>query len=152
MQDVKLAQDENGVFDIVIENDGIGAVDGFETSIITSLMTDARAPSQLVPEAHQRRGWVGDIINAESWFTTGSTLWLLDQARMTSRTFTQAQLYTISATQHFITNRNARNVNVNVVPSASKIDIEIEIIINENTVERYVTLWRLTNASGFSNI
>jgi len=151
MQDVKLTADAQGNYDLVIENDQISSVEGFETTLIVSLMTDARAPASLVPQAHMRRGWVGDISTAESATVTGSTLWVLDQSRMIKRTFAQAQLFTVEALQHLIDNKNAKGVNVTVNPSQRKIDIETEIVINENIVERYNTLWRITNASGLSN-
>lgn len=150
MQDVKLIPDERGVYDISIEDGQIASVDGFQTTIIVSLLTDARAPASLVPNAHLRRGWVGDILKATKNKTTGSTLWLLDQARMVSKTFSQAELYAIDALQHLVDNGNTKSVNVEVVPSQKSIDIQTEIKIDENNTERYNTLWRLTNASGIS--
>lgn len=152
MQDVKLVPDEQGLYDISIENNEIAGIDGFQSTIVTSLFTDARAPSSIVPNTHLRRGWIGDILTSATGKVTGSTLWLLDQARMISSTFSQAELYVIDALQHLIDNDNARNVTVEISPSQRQIDIEIAIDTGNNETQRYNTLWRLTNASGISNI
>jgi len=152
MQDVKLVPDKNGLYDISIEDGVIASVDGFQTTIVVSLFTDARAPASIVPNAHLRRGWVGDILKAAQDKKTGSYLWTIDQARMIKSTFKQAELHTIDCLQHLIDNNNAKNVNVDVVPSQKAISINTDIKITENNTERYNTLWRLTNASGISNI
>ncbi len=152
MQDIKLVPDTAGLYDISIEDGQIAGIDGFQTTLVVSLFTDARAPESIVPNAYQRRGWVGDILKASTGDFTGSNLWLLDQARMTSRTKQSAELYIIDSLQHLVDNKNAKTVNVSVVMGQRSIDIETEIRITENSTERYNTLWRLTNASGLSNI
>jgi phage gp46-like protein len=152
MQDIKLVPDTNGLYDISIENGNIGTVDGFQTTLVVSLFTDARAPSSIVPNAYLRRGWVGDILKASQDKKTGSYLWTIDQARMIKSTFQQADLHTIDALQHLIDNNNAKNVNVEVIPGQKTIEIQTDIKIDENNTERYNTLWRSTNASGLSNV
>lgn len=152
MQDIKLQGDDLGVFDIVIENGQISSVEGMETTILVSFFTDARAPSALVPDALLRRGWVGDILKAEQARFTGSHLWLLDQARMISRTFSQAEIYAQNAFKSLVEDGVANSVNIDIDTSFRKIDIGVEIVISENITERYNILWRRTNASGLSNI
>lgn len=152
MQDVKLQGNSIGVFDLVIENGQISSVEGFETTILVTLFTDARAPSSLVPDALLRRGCVIDILRAEQARYTGSHLWLLDQARMISSTFAQAEIYSKNAFNFLIEDKMAKAVNVTITPDFKAIDIGIEIEISENITERYNTLWRLTSGSGLSNI
>ncbi len=147
MQDVKLTADDSGLYGLTIENNQIASVEGFETTITVALMTDARAPSSLVPNAVQRRGWVGDILKAENGEYTGGHLWLLEQARLNSSTFSSARIYASDALNFLVENRNANGVNINIVPSERTIDVETEIVITENITERYNTLWRNTSGS-----
>lgn len=152
MQDVKLQADSSGVFDLVIENGKIASVEGMETTILVSLFTDARAPAALVKNAVQRRGWVGDILKADQARFTGSTLWLLDQARLISRTFSSAEIYAKNSLIFLVDDNIANAINISVNRDFRGISIGIEIVIGENIIERYNILWRTTNASGLSNV
>jgi len=152
MQDVKLTPDSLGVFDLSIDDKQLAFVDGLQTAIEVSLFTDARAPDSLVPEASRRRGWVGNIITSVQGREIGSLVWLLDQARLTTSTMSSAKIYAKDATLHFIEDGVAREINTSVIKGTRSVEIQIEIIISDNLVERYNVLWRNTNAAGISNI
>ena len=147
MQDVKIEPNSQGIFDIVIDNELIDSVDGFETTINTALFTDARAPEQLVQNAENRRGWIGDILTAIDNRKTGSNLWLLDQARLTTRTISQAEIYTKDALSFFIEDSLASDIDINIERGQKSFDINIEYKIANNIIERYNALWRVTGAS-----
>lgn len=72
-------------FDFQIGSDGdIVTEDFLDTAILVSLFTDRRAKPHEVQKPQLRRGWIGDLETPED--PIGSTLWLLDQARMTPNT------------------------------------------------------------------
>lgn len=151
-QDVKLVPDNQGNFDLVVKDGCIDFIEGFQSSIVVSLFADARAPESIVQPASKRRGWAGDIIRSLENRFTGSTLWTLDQARLTSNTLSQAEIAAKDALLWMIEDQIAKEVNVQIEKSNRQIDITIEIVANDNTIERYNLLWRKTNASGISNI
>lgn len=147
MQDIQIVPDESGIFDLSIDGTDFGSVDGLETSLQVSLFTDARAPETLVPDAKNRRGWVGDIITALEERFTGGNLWLLDQARLTARTISQAEIYANDSLSHYIEDSIASEINVGIDRSNRKISINIGIIVADNIIERYNILWRRTGAA-----
>lgn len=152
MQDIKIVPDNSGIFDLVIENGEFASVDGMQTMIEVTIFTDARAPESIVPDASKRRGWVGDITTALDGRLTGSNLWLLDQARLTADTISQAGIYANDAFLWMMEDSIASEVNVNIEQAHREISIEIEIVITDNIIERYNLLWRTTNATGLSNV
>lgn len=151
-QDVKLVPDERGNFDFVVKDGQIDFVDGLQSSIDVSLFTDSRAPSSIVQHTDKRRGWVGDITKSLEGKFTGSNLWTLDQARLTSGTISQAEIYAKDALAWMVEDQVAQEVNVSVTRVKRQINIAIEIVALNNTITRYNVLWRNTNASGISNI
>lgn len=152
MQDIKLFQESSGLFDIDVEDGVFASVDGLETSIEVSLFTDARAPGSLVPDAIDRRGWVGNIITAIDNRQIGSLLWLLDQARLTSRTISSADIYARQATLHYLEDSVAEDIAVTVERGQKQISISTDIKVSDNNTQRYNSLWRNTNAFGVSDI
>ena len=151
-QDVELIPDSNGIFDLSIVDNQLGSVEGLQTSIEVSLFTDARAPESIVPDAKNRRGWVGNIKTAIDDRSIGGTLWLLDQARLTASTISQAEIYARESLLHFLQDSVASSIDIEIIRANRRIDIGIDIKISNNITERYNVLWRLTNAAGISNV
>ena len=144
MQDVLIKQNDDGLYDLVVEGADFASAEGFETAIAVSLFTDARALPTYVQEAKNRRGWVGNILTEERQL--GGLLWLLDQTRMTNDTINFARGYADGSLQWIIDDGVARVITV-VVTKINNREMNIYIDITEinNTVKRYVTLWRNTN-------
>ena len=80
-----LMTNNKGYYDFEIKNGEIVKTNGFETSIILSLLTDRRASSGEVPPIELRRGWWGNIIlrslNNQQELELGSKIWLTYQER-----------------------------------------------------------------------
>lgn len=73
-----------GFYDIAIDDNGdIETADFFDTAILYSLFGERRATPDEVVDARYRRGWIGNLSNADG-FENGSKLWLLSQARLTA--------------------------------------------------------------------
>jgi phage gp46-like protein len=64
------------------ENGDIKTEDQLETAILVSLFSDRRADPAQVPKPQLRRGWIGDLESPGD--PIGSTLWLLEQRRLTA--------------------------------------------------------------------
>ena len=151
-QDVKLCPDVRGDFDLVVRDGRIDFVEGLQTTIEVSLFTDARAPDSIVLPASKRRGWIGDILRSLEDRFTGSTLWTLDQARLTSDTLSQAEIAAKDSLSWMVEDQIANEVNIVVEKLNRQINIAIEIVALDNTIERYNVLWRKTNASGLCSV
>ena len=147
MQDVRLQADENGIYDLVLGDGDFNSVDGFETAIATSYFTDSRAPSVQVQAAQNRRGWVGNILYADIERELGGLLWVLDQARITDDTLNLAKTFAQDSLAWMVEDGIARNVAVSVEKAGYRtIKILTNVTTLDNTVLRYVTLWKNTGA------
>lgn len=152
MQDVLIRANRDGLYDLVVDGNLFASAGGFETAIPVSLFTDARAPSALVAEPQNRRGWIGNLMTAQTMRQLGSILWVLDQTRLTQETLNIARLAAQDAFQWMIDDGVALAVLVDVVrASQSGIIIHIQITDTSNVVSRYQTLWRATDASVIPN-
>lgn len=152
IQDIELVPDNDGIYDLAVDSGKLKTVSGMQSSIVTSLFTDARAPSSIVPTASLRRGWCGDITKAIDGRYTGSTLWTLDQARLTSDTIRQAELAGVDALSWIAEDGVGESVTVDIERGTRSITISIEFKIKNNETQRYNYLWRNTNESGISNL
>ena len=146
MQDILVKSDERGLYDIQIDGADFASSEGFETAIPTSYFTDSRAPAVQVQEAENRRGWVGNILSVDLERELGGLLWILDQARITEDTLNFAKSFAQDSLQWLIDDGIARIIQISVErEGVENIRIFTNITTIDNTVLRYVTLWRSTD-------
>jgi phage gp46-like protein len=124
--DIKLIADELGIYDIGIDSDGdLTKDDSFDTSIIVSLFTDARADEseQSIPE--RRRGWWGDLFNDAP---IGSKLWLLYQAKRTQPKLNSAKGYAQDSLSWLVSDKYAKSISItsNFIENGLNLDIIFE--------------------------
>ncbi len=83
--DIAVAQDAEGVYDLVIDSDArdFAVVQGLETALLCSLFTDRRADQGEVADPFKRRGWIGNLTPDRPGDNYGSGLWLYEQRRAT---------------------------------------------------------------------
>jgi phage gp46-like protein len=145
--DFKLQRDEFGRYDLVVGDNGdFEQEDGFDTAILVSLLTDARAPADIVKQPENRRGWMGNIESPVENRELGGLLWLIDQRRLTQETLNDARDYATKALNWFVTDGLAKAVEVTgeIVPRSG---IALTIIITTldgRTQSHYVPLWEVT--------
>lgn len=151
MQDVLIRADAIGIYDLVVDGNVFASAGGFETAIPVSLFTDARAPSALVSEPQNRRGWIVNLLTSSTMRQLGSILWVLDQARVTQETLNTARLAAQDAFQWMLDDGIALAAFVDVQQTRNGILILITITDTSNVVNRYQTLWRSTDASVIPN-
>lgn len=146
MQDMLIQSDAGGVYDIQIDGADFASAMGFETAIPVSLFTDSRAPAVQVQDSKNRRGWVGNIRTIDIERELGGLLWILDQSRITSDTLNFARSYAQDSLQWLLDDGLARGVEVAVdKPTDRGIRVRIAITTIDNTVTRYIALWRATD-------
>ena len=144
-QDVRLIRKADGLFDLVVSNNILETVDGFETAIIVSLLTDARAPSSAVQTPSRRRGWVGNVLNAASGRQLGSRLWLYKQARLTDATLNNIAIAAQESLNWMIEDGLAKSVAATVLKNGLRsVTVNIVITTIEGKEQRYAVLWRQT--------
>jgi len=147
-QDVLIKPDEVGMYDIEIEGSDFKSAGGFESAIPLSLFTDARVEPQTVHDASKRRGWVGNILYVDIDRQLGSTLWVLDQARITQAVINQARIAAKESHQWLIDDGLVLNISVEVITeNFRKIEIALTFFNTDNTIDRYIAIWRNTDAS-----
>lgn len=144
-QDVRLVRNEDGLYDLNVVDQDFEAEDGFNTAIIVSLFTDARAPASAVPSAMRRRGWVGNILTADINRSLGGLLWLYDQARITQEILNQLTIEAQNSLDWMVKDGIARDVTAEVTNETKRgIVVNIEIVTLEGVSQRYAVLWRAT--------
>jgi len=146
MQDILIKSDDNGIYDLQIDGSDFSSSEGFETAIPTSYFSDSRAPAVQVQEAGNRRGWVGNILSVDLERELGGLLWILDQARITENILNFAKSFAQDSLQWLLDDGEARIVQITVErEGVGEIRIFTNITTIDNTVLRYVTLWRSTD-------
>lgn len=80
--DLAFDQDEDGIFDLVIEDGDFKLTEGFESALLVSLFSDRRAYLDEVPDPEKRRGWIGDLVAETPGDKIGSGLWFYEQSRL----------------------------------------------------------------------
>lgn len=148
MQDIKVVQNGYGSWDISIDEDSndIESEDGMDSAIWVSLLTDQRAPAELVIKPEDRRGWPGDLVSIVEERKIGSLLWLVDQRRLTTTTLNECIFYARNALQWMITDNICKDIQVSgeIVPTQG-IRLTINIFsFDGSSSNRFVDLWKLT--------
>lgn len=144
-QDVRIVRKADGLFDLNVSNGVFETVDGFETAIIISLFTDARAPSSVVQSPSRRRGWVGNILTAESGLELGSRLWTFEQARLTDSTLNDISVAAQESLQWMVQRKQAKSVSASAERTGLRnVTINVSIVTIQGKEERYAVLWRRT--------
>jgi phage gp46-like protein len=144
-QDVKLLKGTDGIFDIPISGTEFESVSGVETAILVTVFTEARSDSDTIPDAFNRRGWVGNLLTLEEGYELGSLLWTLSQARLTQNTLNTASDTVKKALNWMIEDGIADTIEVDtVVVSNRTANINIDLFKDLNMVGRYTTVWNNT--------
>ena len=145
-QDVKIAKNAEGIYDIVLDGSDFASVDGLETAIGVSLFTDAREDESNIQDAFRRGGWSGNILTLQDDFELGSTLWSLI-ARNIQDTFNLGEDKVRRCLRWMVTDGIADTIDVVMTRvDARTARIQIDLFKELNLVGRYTTLWSSTKA------
>lgn len=135
-----------GLRDLSIGSDGdLQSVDDFSTSVDLSILTNRRANSSEVPQAINRRGWIGDLTPRVQGRKVGSKAWLFEQARRDIDTINGVRDAVQEALQWVIEEGQADRVTIDAVASGtSGVLVTVEFLVGNNLVKRYFSLWDRT--------
>lgn len=134
-----------GYHDISFEDGDFKKLKGFDTAIFISLMTDARASQNQVPQPEKRRGWIGNLNNPVE---LGSLIWLYEQARLITATVNGVTDQAKKSLQWFIDFSYATDVTVTSSRTRDSILADIDIQRADGSVETTrLTLWENTPTS-----
>ena len=144
-QDVRLLRNADGLYDLNVLNNVLETVDGLETAIIVSLLTDARAPASVVQTPSRRRGWVGNILTASSGRQLGSRLWTFHQARLTDATLNDLAVAAQESLNWMVEDGLAKSVSATVLKDGLRgVTVNVSITTIEGREKQYAVLWRQT--------
>ena len=119
--------------------------DGLETSLIVSLLSDARADESQVPQPERRRGWIGDLVARVPGYRYGSLLWLLEQTRLTQETLAQAENNARAALNWMIEDGLVQSIDVAAFRDKGSLTLDITVTSPDGSVVRKAfDLWRKT--------
>lgn len=144
--DFMFALDEDGIFDLVIQDNTVQTVKSFDTAIQMIIFCERRADPSEVPLPQYRRGWWGNTVLSDTGFEIGSKFWLLFQERCTQEILNKGIDYLRQASQWLVDDGFLKSIEV----SGKFVGIDgIEIFIKYNTLDgkvdsRYYTLWKNT--------
>jgi phage gp46-like protein len=143
--DILLRQDSEGVYDInVLDSGDLEGTDGFDTSIIMSIETDARASADEVSLPQLRRGSVTDIFYPDEQI--GSKVWLTDQSRLTQSVLNDRKDAVIKSLEWMVTLGYATRIEssqVQFINQQAFISVTI-VRPNGNVQTQLITLWENT--------
>ncbi len=143
-QDVVLTQ-VGQTYDISIADNGdLETEDSFDSAIITSIFTEARANKDQVVTPERRRGWMG---SQGDDFILGNTAWVYGQFRNRQVELNEIANVIQLGLQHFVEDRIATDVSVSIRPKGTSVILTIIIKRpNNKTDYRYYELWNNTGA------
>jgi phage gp46-like protein len=150
VQDVLLMRNSDGVFDLALSDatKDFSKADGFETAIVVSFFTDARAPVSNIAQPENRRGWVGDILTAGIGRSLGSLLWLYEQERNTDVMRNQVAGEAQAALRWMVEDGVAKSVSASIgTVTARNVTILVKIVVPSGNVLEYAVLWDRTRLS-----
>ncbi len=132
------------LFDFQIGPDGdILTEDQLDTAIIVSLFTDRRAEPHEVQKPQLRRGWIGDLETPEVLW--GTTLWLLEQARLASKTATLAKGAAQAGLDWMVRDGIAVSVSTRAFVEDQTMRLIVDITKPNSKTESFmVSLWEKT--------
>ena len=141
-QDVKLI-DHDIYYDFDLDDAGdIESEDSFDSTLIVSLFTDARADENEVPVPEDRRGWIGNLGYS---FQIGSKLWLYSQSRVTPALVSAVRSEVQSALDFYVTDGLVKSIDVTAEMIGSGVSFSVTINRHNSKVDtRYFELWNNT--------
>ena len=141
-EDVKLTKVHN-YYDISLTDGGdIETEDAFNTLIINSLFTEARANKTQIVVPERRRGWIG---SHDSNYKLGSTIWVYGQLRNRNAELNELAGIAKLALKHIVDDGLAIHISssVSVEDDAAVLNIRIERP-NSKVDYRHYELWNNT--------
>lgn len=122
--------------------------EGFDSSLIVSVLEERRANSSEISEPIARRGWWGNTVAQSGDPEVGSKNWLLSQARNTDDTANLSENYTRESLEWLEQDAHISSLTVEAIRTQYSIDRVINFVIDENeTNTETFSLWENTGSN-----
>ncbi len=143
MSDVLLSAD----YDLQLSPEGdLLTEDSFDTALLMSIFCEVRAAASEVPDAANRRGWIGNEYTPG--YEQGSKLWLYEQARVTRTTLNGAESAIRNGLQWMIDDGLALAIDVRASLSGGAVAVDVVLTHSDSTVtQRRYNTWSNTGAA-----
>jgi phage gp46-like protein len=140
--DLRLSKSPGGYLDWSIKDKSLETVDGLQTAIDVSIVSDQRASDTQVSDPSKARGFIGDVVRG---FLFGSLLWLLEQSQANTKTANAGEDHIRNGLFWMIEDGLATTIDVESEISAQGIAWPIIIATpSGGRISRTVKLWRNT--------
>tara|TARA_R110002096_G_scaffold50015_1_gene131723 strand:- start:3460 stop:3903 length:444 start_codon:yes stop_codon:yes gene_type:complete len=131
----------NDYYDIAMENGDCKKVEGLETSIIVSVLSNQRASETEIQESYYRSGWWGNLF---SDYENGSKIWLLSQSSINNNTKNLLNEYINKCLNWLIIDGYLDKLDINVIQVDNNLVFTIKIIRYEKEDIRQFNLLEAT--------
>lgn len=144
--DLKLELLGDGTYDLIIGDAGdLAATFGMDTTVLTSVLSDARATESEVGLASYRGGWLGNLVPVQLETQLGSLLWTLEQRRRSTDNLNLAVDAVQKSLNWLVANGLAKTVEVSGVLIREGAILTVVITSLSGEVDNiYVPLWKAT--------
>ncbi len=143
--DIKVTQDPSNQWQVAFNSDGdFETVDGFDTALQMSILSEKRANAEQVPTPQLRRGWVG---NEDQEFPIGSLNWLVDQSRRNSDTLNDLKTYTEGGLQWFIDEDLLDEIEVITSFTLNGAALDVTLTVDNVPTRILFDLWAMTGGN-----
>ncbi len=145
--DLKLTLRADGnSYGLTVGDNGDFEVDeGLTTTLLVSILTDARAEPSEVSLARARRGWLGNLNFPTDGRRLGGKLWLIEQERRTTAALNKANDFTQKSLNWFVEDDIAKSVEVTGELNTAGAIQNVQITSLSGIVDSVnVGLWRAT--------
>lgn len=146
MKDIQLINNGYGLWEPSLAYTDADHVDGFETAILVSLFTNARADESERSDPLLRGGWWGNQLNS-SGFELGSRNWLFEREKITNNTTKAFKRYSERSLKWILESNAIQSMTIAIRPNI-KIQTYIIVIFMAGRITQYNYSydWGLTNA------
>lgn len=127
--DLYVEADEDGIYDLVIEDGDFKKTGGLDSAIFVSLFTDRRANPDEVSDPMKRRGWCGTENTPDQQGNVGSGIWLYEQRRLTKGVSEGVRMEAFQCLHWMVSDGLAKNIDVKMgsTPKERRLELNISI-------------------------
>lgn len=127
--DLYVERDEDGIYDLVIEDGDLKKTAGMDSAIFISLFTDRRANPDEVADPMKRRGWCGTENTPDQQGNVGSGIWLYEQRRLTKGVSEGVRMEAYQCLNWLVFDDLAKTINVEIKPIPEDRSTKLNIAI-----------------------
>lgn len=144
--DLKIERLSDDTYDLVLGDYGdLEGTEGFDTAVLTSILSDARASEVEITQAKNRGGWLGDLVPVIEGYVLGSLLWTYEQKKRLTATLNGA-IDAVEKSLLWVTElgyAKALSVTGRLIPEGGEISVEITSFSGEVDIIN-VPIWKAT--------